>query len=113
MKTEQIISLLNMFSLKTKEISKAPLSMSFLSARHSTVHIASSRLSDSGSEGKIGLSEEKKRENGERWGVNTRKAHDMRHSCQSALSQKRFTCTISRNPSYVVFSRTKVSFYMF
>ena len=34
--------------------------------------------------------------------VNTRKARDMRHLCQSALPQKRFTRAISRNPSYVV-----------
>ena len=34
--------------------------------------------------------------------VNTHKARDMRHSCQSALSRKRFTRAISRKPSYVV-----------
>ena len=49
-----------MFSLITKQISKAPLSTSFLSPRCCTVPIASSRLSDSEDEGKIGPSEEKK-----------------------------------------------------
>ena len=58
-------SILNMFSLITKQISKAPLSTSFLSPRCSTVPIASSRLSDSEGVGKIGPSEEKKRERGE------------------------------------------------
>ena len=49
-----------MFSLITKQISKAPLSTSLLSPRFSTVPIPSSRLSDSKGEGKIGPSEEKK-----------------------------------------------------
>ena len=54
-----------MFSLITKQISKAPLSTSFLSPRCSTVPIASSGLSDSEGVGKIGPSEETKRERGE------------------------------------------------
>ena len=53
-----------MFSLITKQISKAPLSTSFLSPRCSAVPIASSRLSDSEGGGKIGPSEEKKRGKG-------------------------------------------------
>ena len=59
-------SILNMFSLITKQISKAPLSTSFLSPRCSTVPIASSRLSDSEGVGKIGPSEEKKGKGGRR-----------------------------------------------
>ena len=57
-------SILNMFSLITKQISKAPLSTSFLSPRCSTVPIASSGLSDSEGVGKIGPSEEKKKGKG-------------------------------------------------
>ena len=53
-----------MFSLITKQISKAPLSTSFLSPRCSTVPIASSGLSDSEGVGKIGPSEEKKGKGG-------------------------------------------------
>ena len=54
-----------MFSLITKQISKAPLSTSFLSPRCSTVPISSSRLSDSEGEGKIRPSEEEKEGRGE------------------------------------------------
>ena len=50
-----------MFSLIIKQISKAPLSMSFLSPCCFTFPIASSRLSDSEGEGKIGRSKRKKK----------------------------------------------------
>ena len=58
-----------MFSLITKQVSIAPLSTIHSTIHYprcSTVPIASSRLSDSEGEGKIGPSEEKKQREGGR-----------------------------------------------